>query len=179
MWSSVHFCSKWYLCARKSTYALHPICQKFPPMLPLKQFQSSSDWEWPSLVLSRKIVERFFFPRLSPRGDRWCDVLGFVPAGSVSSSSTRPIFWQARRMWTSFSSQSVCWIIFLHSGISKAVHAATGAFEGGCQTLTYIAVWASHPAFYFLQQAYCICKDNGMCGLTVTSLIREAIQQWA
>ena len=28
------------------------------------------------------------FSRLSPPGDRWCDVLGFVPAGSVSSFST-------------------------------------------------------------------------------------------
>ena len=30
-----------------------------------KRFQCSSDWRWPSLVLSRKIVERFLFPRLS------------------------------------------------------------------------------------------------------------------
>ena len=36
----------------------------------------------PFLVLSRKIVERFLFLRLSPPGDRLCDVLGFVPAGS-------------------------------------------------------------------------------------------------
>ena len=33
----------------------------------------------------RKIVQRFRFLRLSPPGDRWCDALGFVPAGSVSS----------------------------------------------------------------------------------------------
>ena len=37
---------------------------------------------------ARKIVERFLFPRLSPQGDRWCNVLGFVPKGSFSSSST-------------------------------------------------------------------------------------------
>ena len=36
-----------------------------------------------SLVLLRKVVESFLFPRLSPAGDRLCDVLGFVPAGSV------------------------------------------------------------------------------------------------
>ena len=39
------------------------------------------------MALSRPFkedVERFLFPRLSPPGDRWCDVLGFVPAGSVS-----------------------------------------------------------------------------------------------
>ena len=28
--SSVQFSSRWYLCAWKSPYALHPICQKFP-----------------------------------------------------------------------------------------------------------------------------------------------------
>ena len=32
------------------------------------------------------------FQRLSLPGDRWCDVLGFVPAGSVSSFSTLQIF---------------------------------------------------------------------------------------
>ena len=41
-----------------------------------------------SLVLLKKIVDRFLFSRFSSPGDRWCGVLGFVPAGSVSSSST-------------------------------------------------------------------------------------------
>ena len=41
-----------------------------------------------SLALLKKIVERFLFSRFSSPGDRWCGVLGFVPAGSVSSSST-------------------------------------------------------------------------------------------
>ena len=36
----------------------------------------------------RKNVERFLFPHLSPPGDPVCAVLGFVPANSVSSSST-------------------------------------------------------------------------------------------
>ena len=69
------------------------------PMLPLKRFQYSSNWRWPSLVLSRKIVERFLFPRISPPGDRWCNVLGFVPEGSVSSSSTLQIFQEANHLW--------------------------------------------------------------------------------
>ena len=48
-----------------------------------------------------KIVERFLFLRLSPfPGDRWwCDVPGFVPAGSVSSFSTLQIFRDASRLW--------------------------------------------------------------------------------
>ena len=30
--SSVQFSSRWYLCARKSPYALHPVSQKFPQL---------------------------------------------------------------------------------------------------------------------------------------------------
>ena len=34
-------------------------------------------------------VERFLFPRLSPPGDRWRDVLGFEPAGLCSDLDKR------------------------------------------------------------------------------------------
>ena len=40
---SYQFRSKWYLCARKSSHALHLVTQTFSPTLPLKQFQCSSD----------------------------------------------------------------------------------------------------------------------------------------
>ena len=69
------------------------------PMLPLKQLHCWSDCRWPFLVLTKKIVERFLFLSLSPPGDRWCDFLGFVPADSVSSSSTLQIFRDATRLW--------------------------------------------------------------------------------
>ena len=42
--------------------------------------------------LWRQTIERFPFLCLSPPGDRWCDVRGFVPTVSVSSSSTPLIF---------------------------------------------------------------------------------------
>ena len=49
-----------------------------------------------TMVLSRPLKEDClalpFFTPLSPPGDWWCDVLGFVPAGSVSSFSTLQIF---------------------------------------------------------------------------------------
>ena len=54
--SSVQFSSRWYLCARKSPYALHPSLRRFPTTLPLKQLQCSSGWRRPSLALSKKIV---------------------------------------------------------------------------------------------------------------------------
>ena len=54
--------------------SVKPICA--PPRLsevsttlPLKQFQCSSDWRWPSLVLSRKIVKRFLCLCRSPGDD--------------------------------------------------------------------------------------------------------------
>ena len=88
------FSSRWYLCARKKTnIRAPPRLSEVSPTLPLKQLQCSSDWRWPSLVLSRKIV---FALRLStPPDDRWYDVIGFVPAGSVSSFSTLQIFLDA------------------------------------------------------------------------------------
>ena len=69
-------------------------------MVPLnnQKFPSLSDWWWP-LILSRKIVGHFLFPHLTPPGNWWYDVLGFVPAGSVSRSSTLQIFWDASHVW--------------------------------------------------------------------------------
>ena len=61
--------------------------------LPLTQFQWTSDWRWPFLVLSRKLVLLFLFPRLCFRRS-----IGFVPAGSVSSSSTLHIFRDASHL---------------------------------------------------------------------------------
>ena len=73
-----------------STCSRKPICaphgrSDVSLTLPLKESECSCDWH--SYILSRKIVERFLCPPLSPPGDRWCDVLGIVPACSVSSSS--------------------------------------------------------------------------------------------
>ena len=44
-----------------------------------------------------KAEDRLALPRqrLSPPGYQWCDVFGFVPAGSVSSFSTLQIFREA------------------------------------------------------------------------------------
>ena len=75
-----------------------PSLRSFPNVAFETGFQCSSDRRWPPLVLSRKIVQRFLFPRLSPPGDRWCDGLGFLPAVNVSSFSTLRIFRKASRM---------------------------------------------------------------------------------
>ena len=119
-----------------------PICAQFrlsevSPTCPLKRFQCSSDLQWPSsLVLSKKILWRFVFPRLSPPGDRWCGVLGFVPAGSVSSSSTLQIFREASRLWG-----LLCPLVYLFGHFPSLRHVQgstpTDVFEGGCRPLTH------------------------------------------
>ena len=43
------------------------------PVLPLKQFQHLSDWLWPSLILSSKIVECFLLLSM-PLSSRWLKV---------------------------------------------------------------------------------------------------------
>ena len=54
---------------KPNTKCAPPCLSEVSPKLPLKQFQCSSDW----------FVQRFLFLRISPPGDRWCDVLGFAP----------------------------------------------------------------------------------------------------
>ena len=41
------------------------------------------------LILSQQIVEHLLLLRLSPPDDRWCDVLDFVPTGTVSPPDDR------------------------------------------------------------------------------------------
>ena len=61
-------------------------------MLPLEQFQCSSDWWWTFLVLLRKIIKHSHFLCLSPPGDWWCDVLGFLPQIVSRHLSTSVLF---------------------------------------------------------------------------------------
>lgn len=59
---------------------------------------------------------------LSPHGNWLCDVLGFVPASSVSSSSTFQIFRDASHFWWLFP-LSVCFLSHsLDSVMSRTVH---------------------------------------------------------
>ena len=81
-------CSAQLSSSQNGVYALGKIHKRSIPSLislrnvALKQFQCSSGWQWSFLVLLRKIGERFLF--LCPsRDDHWCDVLGFVPVGSL------------------------------------------------------------------------------------------------
>ena len=148
--------SRWYLCARKNPYALHPISQKFPQSRlwsgsnvrliddgPLSSFQGRSS--------------SAFLPRLSPPGDRWCDVLGFVPAGSFyfyfififKSSSTLQIFREASHLWG-----LLCPPVYLLSHFPALQHvqgnAPTGVFQGGCQPSTHSSLGFPFPFSLFV-----------------------------
>ena len=134
-------------------------------MLPLKYFQCWSEWRWPFLVLSRKIIDRFIFLRLSPPGDRWCGVLGFVPAGNVSSSSTLQIFRDATRL---------SWLLF------PPVYRSALSLPSGQYTHRIFRRWMSNvdtcqsglpiPLFTFCSRLIeSVRMMAWLCGLTVTS----------
>ena len=113
----------------KSTCSEKPICapsrlSEVSLTLRLKQFQCSSDWQWPFLILSRKIVRCFLFPCPSPPGDQWCDVLGFVPAGIVSNSSSLRCSLKQSTCKGCFARQCICLVSTNFSPISKKTTSA-------------------------------------------------------
>ena len=77
-----------------------------------------------------------FFQRLSPSGNRWCDVLGFVPAGSASSFSTLQIFRKASHLWG-----LLCPAVYLLGRFYSIRHVQcrtpTGVFKSGCRPSTH------------------------------------------
>ena len=131
---------KRYLRAQERPYALHSISQTLPLYCiwsSLVQFGPVwSDWQWPFLVHSRKITKHFLIPCLSPPGDWWRDVFGFVPAGSVSSSSTLQIFWGANHLWWLLCPLA-CPLSHFHWLLHvKDSRMSTGMFQGWCWTLS-------------------------------------------
>ena len=147
------------------SYALHPVSQKLP---------QHRLWNSSSVRLIDDGPLSSFQGRLSSAssfytsiGDWWCDVLGFVLVGSVSSFSTLKIFWEASHLWG-----LLCPPVYLLGRFPSLQHVQgstpTGIFKGGCQPLT-------HPSlgFPFCFSLFWIHGD-GMCGLTVTSWGNQA-----
>ena len=140
------------------------------PYFAFERLQCSSDRRWPSLVLSKKIVQRFRFQRLSPPGNQWCDVLGFVPAGSILSFSTIQIFREASQL-----SGLLCPPVYLlgrfpsrrhvqsrtHGPIYTLVHGSTPTrvFEGECQPLTHSSL--SYVQRYVASKVLLVPKPFG------------------
>ena len=106
------------------------------PLLALKQFQCSSDWRLPSRPFKEdRLALQSLFPCLSPPCDRWCGVLGFVPTGSVSSSSTLQIFQDASHLWW-----LLCLPVYLLGRLPSLRYVLgrtpTGVLKDGCRSLT-------------------------------------------
>ena len=113
------------------------------PLLALKQFQCSSDW---LTFKEDRLALQSLFPRLSPPSDRWCDVLGFVPTGRVSSSSTLQIFQDANHLWL------LCLPVYL-LGRLPSLRYALGSTPTGVLKMDvdhwHSPVSASHSIFTF------------------------------
>ena len=94
--------------------------------------------------MSRKIV----LPRLTASGYRWCDVLGFVPAGSSSLQQLKQVTCESCR----FARQSICSVVSLHcGGMSRSW--ALEFSEKVDVDHRQIPLWASQSIFQWLFEA--------------------------
>ena len=120
---SVQFSSRWYLCARKSPYVLHPVSKRFP---------QRHLWNGFNVRLIEDGPLSSFQGRLSSASSfhtSWCDALGFVPACSVSSSSTLQLFQEASHLW-GLLCPPVCLLGYFSSLRHVQGSAPTGVEEG-------------------------------------------------
>ena len=94
--SSVQF--SFYVLRKAHNYVLHPVSQKFPQRCLWNGSNVRLIDDGPLSSFQGRLSSASSF-HTSPPDDRWCDVLGSVPAGSVSSFSTLQIFQEASHLW--------------------------------------------------------------------------------
>ena len=157
-----------------------PICSpphfsEVSPVLPLKHFQCWTDWWWLFLVLSVKVVKCFLFLCLSPLDVPWCEVLCFVPADNVSSSSKLQIFKDASHLWrplavsASLSARSFRWTpacpgLYIHRSFRRWLSNIETCHAG---LLMLLFTSRLILLLLFLLQAHWIPEDDGgMCFVT-------------
>lgn len=136
------------------------------PVLPFKQSHCWSDWRRP-----RKMVERFLFLRLFFPGYRWLrDVLGFVPAGGVSSFSTLHIIRDASHFgWL------LCPPVCLLSYFAWFRHVQNkGVFEGQCWILSQANIDFQFHFSLFLDK---ITESVRMMACVVCHLSRQSSRE--
>ena len=147
--SSVQFSSRWYLCPRKSPYALHPVSEKFP---------QRCLWNSSKVRLNDDGPLSSFQGRSSSASSFHASLL--QPIDGVMSLALRPqVVFQASQHFRSsekqalcegcFARQSIYSVIYLHSSVSRAVHPQ--AFSKVDVDYWHIPLWAnSHFTFHFL-----------------------------
>ena len=136
--SSVHF-KMAYMRSEKPICA-PPRLSEVSPTLPFKRFQCSSDWRWPSLILSRKI-----FPGISPFHTSLRQAIG----GVMSLALCRQVVSQASQHFRSSEKQATCEGCFarqsIYSVISRTL--ATVRLSGHRKTLhTAVRLGSAAPA---------------------------------
>ena len=118
----VQFSSRWYLCARKSPYALHPVSQKFPQR---RQGNSSNvrltDDGRLSSFQGRSSSASSFHASLLQAIDGVMS-LALCPQAMSQSPQHFRSFEKRATCEGCFARQSICSVISLHSGMSRAVH---------------------------------------------------------
>ena len=120
---SVQFSSRWYLCARKSPYVLHPVSKRFPQRHLWNSFNVRLIEDGPLSSFQGRLSSASSFHT------SWCDALGFVPACSVSSSSTLQLFQEASHLW-GLLCPPVCLLGYFSSLRHVQGSAPTGVEEG-------------------------------------------------
>ena len=117
--SAVQFSSRWYLCARKSPYALHPVSRKFPQSCLWNGFNVRLTDDGPlSSFQGRSSSASSFNVSLLQAID---GVMSLALCRQVVSQAP-PHFRSSEKQATCFARQSIGSVISLHSGISRAVY---------------------------------------------------------
>ena len=106
-----------------------PRLSEVSSMLPLKQCQCLSDWQWPCLVLWQLTVDRCLFPCRSLAGDLWWDPLGCVPLVALVMSQAPKHFRSSESCDGCFLSNPPVYPPRPDSRMSMAVDQLTGVFE--------------------------------------------------
>ena len=144
------FSSRWYLCTWKSPSCLSEVS----PKLPLKQFHCLSDWQLPSLILSRKIMQCFLFPRLSLWGVNGVMPLALCP-WVVSQASQHFRSSEKQTTWGGFA---------LPARLSPRSFPFTPACPGQ----------DTHRSF----QRWPLTIDTFQCGLPIPPFVASSLNLW-
>ena len=113
----------------------HPVCRKFPQRHLWNGSIVRLNDDGPLSSFQGRSSSASSFDTSGRPGDRWCDVLGFMPVGSFWSS-TLQIFREASRLW-----ELLCPPVYLLGCFPLLRHVQgstpTGVYEDGCRPLTH------------------------------------------
>ena len=147
-------------------HLLHPVYQMFPQRCLWNSSNVRLIDDVPSLVPFKEDRLTFHFECLFPPGDRWCDVLAFAPACSVSNFSTLQIFRRDTSQLWGLLCPPVCLLGHFPSPrhVQGSIHTHTHF-----STINTFQPGLPFPVFTFCSRLIESVRTMGMCGLTVSS----------